>query len=351
MILPRMEVSVTQVLPGEQFYKHSGRITPLGLLLGILAGAVTAIVAAIVYAYADLYIPLIYLNALLCIFFGVVVGAASAVAMQRGKVRNIPVALFIVTLVTALAYYVCWVVWMSAVIDRYGHDREFSWIWLASHPHAVWQLGTFINEKGTWALGHSDKENTNGIFLGIIWIFEGVTIFVSALLVAKSVLGDRPFCERCNQWCTKETQLTTVAATNVAAIKQMVLEHRFNDLAALGDSDNHWIALMHQYCDNCKMIHTITAGQHRITVDKRGRRQTTKTMLINKMLVSAEEVERIRAMRKAPSPAIAPPPPSAPMPMPTAAAAPAPAPPTVAATAPASPSATQSPPDSELGIS
>src|SRR3954470_20084784 len=121
---------MTQMLAGDGFYKHSGRITPLGLVLGIIAGAITAIIAGIIYAYADLYIPLIYLNVLLCICFGVAVGAAAAAAMHAGKVRNIPVALLIVTLVTALAYYLCWVVWMSAVIDRYGGDRDFSWMWL-----------------------------------------------------------------------------------------------------------------------------------------------------------------------------------------------------------------------------
>jgi hypothetical protein len=51
---------MTDVAPTTGFYKHSGRITPVGPVLGILAGAVTAIVAGIIYAYADLYIPLIY---------------------------------------------------------------------------------------------------------------------------------------------------------------------------------------------------------------------------------------------------------------------------------------------------
>jgi hypothetical protein len=271
--------------------------------------------------------------------------------MRAGKVRNIPVAVLIVTLVTALAYYLSWVVWMSAVIDQAGHSRDFTWIWLASHPQLVWRLGAFINERGTWALSHSDKENANGIFLAVIWIFEGATVFVSAMLVAKTVLGDRPFCERCNQWCTKETQLTTVAATNVPAIKQIVLDHRFSELSKLGDNDNHWIALMHQTCDNCKMIHTMTVREHTIRVDKRGRSQTNKKTLINKMLVTGDEVEQIRATRKAAVPTVSPPIAAAPAPAPLATPSP-PAPP-LTATAPATtpPPLGPSQPDSDLGIS
>src|SRR4051794_22838506 len=137
---------MTMVMPTTGLYKHSGRFTPVGLVLGIIAGVATSVVAAIIYAYGDLYIPLIYLNVLLCVVFGAAVGVVSAMAMRFGKVRNIPVALLIVTLVTAVAYYLCWVVWISAVIDRYGQGRDFSWIWLAIHPQAVWAIATRINE-------------------------------------------------------------------------------------------------------------------------------------------------------------------------------------------------------------
>jgi hypothetical protein len=129
-----------------------------------------------------------------------------------------------------------------------------------------------------------------------------VGIFGAAFLAAKAVVSNRPFCETCNQWTRAEADLISVSASDPAAVKQMLLDHRFNDLASVGGGKrDHWIALAYHGCDNCKQFNTLTATEVTTTVDKKGRESQKKKVLVNRMIASDEEIELIRSLRPKPA--------------------------------------------------
>src|SRR5262245_17475610 len=137
-------------MTATQYYKHSGKIPIHSVLLGLSAGLVASAILAIAYAYADLYIPIVYLNILLCLGFGAGVSIVTAMAMHRGKLRNTPVAIALVMSLTLFAYYLCWVVWICAVVDRFSDEkRDFGWSELAAKPQVVSSLVQRINGLGT----------------------------------------------------------------------------------------------------------------------------------------------------------------------------------------------------------
>ncbi|RZK26574.1 MAG: hypothetical protein EOO63_14520 [Hymenobacter sp.] len=70
------------------YYQPSNKM-PLAGTLALLAGGVAAaLVLALVYIYAVWYIPFIYINFILCLGFGLLLGAALAALARLGKLRN-----------------------------------------------------------------------------------------------------------------------------------------------------------------------------------------------------------------------------------------------------------------------
>src|SRR5207245_8861250 len=76
----------------DRYYKHSGKFSPLGVVLGLLAGTVVSVPAAFAYNYGIFSIPEARLRVLCTIAYGALVGADSGVAMCWGTVWREAVA-------------------------------------------------------------------------------------------------------------------------------------------------------------------------------------------------------------------------------------------------------------------
>ncbi len=294
--------------PGQgPFYKHSGAVTLHGAGLAGAVGIVAAIVLGSIYAYADLYIPIIYLNLLLSAGFGAGVGAIAALVMRWGKVRNVPVALAIVGVLTVAAYFVSWVVWICAVLDRFSDQpRPFSQVDLALHPGMLLRTILAINEIGTWSMGHSysstssGKENVSGVMLWLAWAGEAVLIFGASLKVTQWLVSDLPFCERCQAWCTPALDVARFGPAARPEMLRRMVAHDFDWLYSLGRPQaGRWVSISHQACLTCGELHTLTVKDASRTVDKKGREKKAEKVVANKLLVTAAEVERVKALAQA----------------------------------------------------
>jgi hypothetical protein len=284
-------------------YRHSGRVTLRGTLLAAVAGLAAAVASGVIYAYADLYIPLVYLNIALCMGFGAAVGGLAALVMRWGKVRNLPVALAIVGVLTCVAYYVCWVTWVCAVWDRFVKSvRPFGSLEVAMHPTSIlWPLIVRINEVGTWSMGSASSsthvQNTTGIMLWVFWGVEAAAIFICSFAMAKFLIAGEPFCERCEAWCSKGTVLVQLGWGDKDEIAYHLKAHDLSWLATLGMSDGtRWIEFQHHECSRCNQLHTITASAVKMKKDKRGKATVTRKGIVKKLLVSPEEVQTLKML-------------------------------------------------------
>ncbi len=98
------------------YYKHSGKITPQGLILGLLAGALVSVPAAFLYDYGIVSIPEAKLRGICTLAFGALIGVACGAAMCLGKLRSNLAAGTIGFAASFFGLYVSWVVWILHLV-------------------------------------------------------------------------------------------------------------------------------------------------------------------------------------------------------------------------------------------
>jgi len=135
------------------YYKHSGKFSLTGVLFAVVAGSLIACFCGFLYAYAVLYLPFVYINALIALAFGGICGATAAVLLKKKKVRSDAVALGVTLLVTAVAFYYSWAVWLWALIRRAGEELHLAdFVGAVLQPWVVWAAILEVNKTGAWSL-------------------------------------------------------------------------------------------------------------------------------------------------------------------------------------------------------
>src|SRR5262249_24382705 len=107
--------------PFGQYYKHSGQINVPGLLSALVGGVIAGAILGAVYAAAVIFIPFIKLTILICLFYGIALGAVPGFLLQKFKVRNLPISLGVVLLVTVVSFYLSWASW-EAIVCRNAEE-------------------------------------------------------------------------------------------------------------------------------------------------------------------------------------------------------------------------------------
>ena len=288
---------VGQLRPG-QYYRHSGGLNPAGLLAALAAGTAAALAIGFAYAYVDKYIPEVHLNALACGVAGAAIGGVPAAILRRAKVRHLPAALLVIGLVAVAGLYASWVTW-EAILTQGGLANLRM---LATHPAAVGRFAVRINAVGTWAIGStsssSGNTNTSGAFLWVIWAAEAAMLVGVPLMVGKSMLSSKPFCDGCDRWCDGPTVVRATgvpAGGDVADVRRRLEAADFAYPATLGPpSATDRLTFARHGCDRCGKLNTLTVSRKTIRVDRKGRaRQATTKVLVNKLLVSREDLARL----------------------------------------------------------
>ena len=277
-----------------QTYRHSGKLSPLGIAAGIVAGAVAGFPLAYLYAWGIIKIDEQRLACIATIAYGAAVGAAVALGLKWGKVRNSMLGGAIAVLPAALSYYCSWAFWVKNVTLIFENE-EVDAFSLMSHPHALWSVMKLINQDGTW--GSTSTDMTKGTELWLIWAGETLLVLGIAACIAYVILEAQPFCEKCQQWCSSSEKLY-LSAGNTPLIRQSIFKRDFTFLERLGPSGrttSHLKAQLHT-CPNCGDLNTLTLAQMEIVRPSKWyqRQGTRHTDLIKKFLLSRAEADAFR---------------------------------------------------------
>ncbi|HEX4794350.1 MAG TPA: hypothetical protein VH370_11190 [Humisphaera sp.] len=281
----------------ELYYRYPTRVPPLAVINALIVGLGVGAVAAAVYAYSIAYIPIIYLNLILVGLFGAALGFVPAYAMRKGKVTSVSAMVGVAMIVTAVCYYLHWVVWLVAI----SHQR-FPLGFLLAHPRAVVELLKLVNETGIWSMSKGETP-VSGIALDVVWLVEAAGIFACAWLVAVAQRGETPFCETCSAWCPVGTKIRRIQAGDTEDLRRRLEARDWSYLDAQGPSPegaNRWFAIFHHACPQCGQLHTISAKDIVVGQDKRGNVKTISKTIVDKLLVDPREVEVIREKPIAP---------------------------------------------------
>lgn len=193
----------------NNYYKPSGRFSPVSLIYFLLLSLSALPVLGLIYTYCIWYIPFIYINFFIAAGFGFVVGLIiNIVVIGKGKVRNVTLSLILGLLGGFIALYFHWAVWVDLVInagESYGNSQVgvtvsnikiLQVFFLAADPGTLFGMIKEINEFGTWGIRGA---TVSGTFLSVIWIIE-LIIIVGIATIITFPRSKKPFCEMGNNW-------------------------------------------------------------------------------------------------------------------------------------------------------
>ena len=276
------------------YYKHSGRFTPVGLVTAGLAGCIAATILAYAYGRGIILIPEVKLAAIAAIAFGCLVGAATGYGLIWGRVRNNLLGSLLSGCVSALALYISWAVWVASTLESHHVAKDVSWIALAQHPVALWNLVCDINQYGTWSF--SDGPTTAGGILWIIWFLEAVCVIGGGAFVGSAVMQAHAFCESCGTWCKSGAKFILAVPQNVAQLKMQLEANDLHSVETLGPSakgtDHLDVEL--DSCPQCRQFHTMSVVHTMIRRSKSGKPTVRNHTIVKHLLLGPGHAETLR---------------------------------------------------------
>jgi len=260
------------------FYSHSGKFGPHGPILALAAGAVLAFPLGLIYSYLTKWIPIIYLNFLLTVGYGLLFGFITQKILKFGKVRNNNLALLTAAFVGVLAWYGSWNGCAKALI---GADAP----WFFT-PTQISKFISILYENGSWGLGHSSPDPVTGIPLAIVWIVEGAAIVGLTVMLGYQAIARTPFCETHECWLDQEKKIDKLDAF---VLPDQLAAFKAGDIAPLEKAlprvpaSGHFARLILRYSDQCHDFCTLSIENITITTDKKGNPKENKEAVMTNL--------------------------------------------------------------------
>jgi hypothetical protein len=266
------------------------------LILATLGATVAGIVLALLYVWALDQTLNLYVRLGLCVGVGMALGVASHLSMKWGRVYSTAIATLVACGVGLVALYVAWAFWLHRFLEvLYSHVSTWR---LVTHPVSMFHLMRAIDREGTW----SYHGNTiQGVALLVVWIGEALIIVLpGALFAANTVKSQLPLCDRCRVWCKRISGTPRIAADRSDEIASLVEARDFDALLEHGplrDEDDPQIDFHVYGCPKCQQSNVLTVKRTEWGVDKDGRAKVISRVLVDRMLLTGEQVEQLKALR------------------------------------------------------
>ena len=300
-----------------RYYRHSGRLNVLDLLVAMAIALAVGLPLAVTYAAALQFVPILIVHGLGSVTVGFVIGLVFGTVVFRRKVRNVAVVLAAAGAVSVACYYVHWVTW-EAILMRADRSAP-SAIALVVRPDLVGRIAVRSYENGTWRLkngpadepsparigpfanppvtygGRTGYEPVSGWPLGLIWLAEAVALIGVPIGLAKAMVGGTPFCEPFNRWCTGPTLMRRSAWAEPATVRRQLESGQFAAVAALPQpADLGKCIEFSQYrCSRCGHTNTLSALVRTVAVDRKGVRREHHRTFVRHLLLTPGDVQQI----------------------------------------------------------
>lgn len=239
------------------YYKHSGKFAPQGPILGLLSGIVVSIPAGVLYDYAIVTVTEIKLRFFCTLIFGLLVGAVCGAMMCLGKVRSNTLAGIVGFAVSSIGLYVSWVVWIRVICI----NRKVGCAAAIFRPLEAWKAVLSVNLQGTWSL--KGDAPMHGAALWFVWIAEALIVLGFGVMASVGLVNRRPFCERCGQWCKKQSKLYFAPSLPPEELKTQLESGDVSKLEKLpaGNKKQPHYRIDLNACTVCHQLNTLTLEQ------------------------------------------------------------------------------------------
>jgi len=275
------------------YYKHSGKFSVGGGIYALALGSVILCVGAFVYAYLILYLPFVYINALITAGFGMAVGFTCATLLKRKKVRSDAVAVGLTLLLTAIIYYFGWATWVWALARRTDTPPGFeALIGLLVFPQFLWEAIRAINAEGAWTLRGSA---VTGWALWAVWAAEFGMIFGISLWTAYKTMDEEPFCETCEEWGKKKERVLEAVAADLNEFKRRVeaKDWKYVESGGAPKAEHMEFQRIDVFsCEKCGVFHTLDATTVKVKIDS-GKRKEETAQSMHHLILTASEAQAL----------------------------------------------------------
>ena len=271
------------------YYKESGAVGLIGIVLISVVGLVLSGILGIIYGFAILFIPFIYLNFFITLAYGGAIGYSLGKIGYFTKIRNYTVIVIFGVLFGFVAEYFGWVFWIQAFRDSGAPDFSIFEVFE--------DMGRIAN-RGAWSIFGITP---TGIALYIIWIIEAIMIIGAAVVFAITGFGSKPFCERCNSWTDEINLKSTLNGTSNPIKLVTELENKnFDSLIQLASKESVFrqTRVTLSTCKKCNNEYYLTLNDVKVTINDKGKAEESEDTIVENLIINKQEFEEIKNLDK-----------------------------------------------------
>lgn len=201
------------------YYKPSSHVSPISLLILFLITFLLGSTLSVPYLFLVQKIPFIYINILLPIALGAILGAVTAYIAKDLKVANKYFGVAACGVGFIAFNIVKWAIYIYNIFDFTDYTFLQAIKEIILSPQLFWESICYINENNFW--GFIAEAPVTGPLLWLIWIGEIVVIGIPlfALLIDRL---EMPFIDRDDDWAEKCTHIAIFSSFNVRASKSAI---------------------------------------------------------------------------------------------------------------------------------
>jgi hypothetical protein len=289
----------------NHYYQPSNRFSVGGVLLLLSVGGVAAALLAFTYVYAVWYIPFIYVNFLLTLGFGFLLGVVLTQLVRTGKLRNPVLATILAAGVGLVACYVQWALYLTLMfnmtsVESFGRrasvaHTSFSadvMVGILLNPGSILEAMSELAASGSWSLM---GVTPSGIFLYLIWLVEAAVIVGAPVLLVRNQATE-PFSETANEWAEEEELPVLVAHISDPAATRASLEaDDFSALRPLAEDPERMFARLKLHCaPNDTACAFLSLENVTVSIDDKAKESETTTNVVEYLRVSAQRCQELR---------------------------------------------------------
>lgn len=272
----------------------------MALPLGLLFGGATAILGGIVYQLLVNWIPFIYVNIILTLGFGALVGALTGIGLKRGQLRNNMVAAILCTVIGAGAvgftHFAGYEKTLRSVASETGTSVS------ELREKLSFQQYIELKAKLGWKIGKvtSSGSSMNGGFVYFVWGVEALIVIGLSIGLGISMVSE-PYCESCKEWTTEHKLPDRQGSSG--SIKSDADAGKLDPIVQRKDEGADLLAYTVHACPKCKDSSYLTVDKVTLKEKKKGEiERSTESIVTRAALTSEQRGQLLDAPAEAPAP-------------------------------------------------
>lgn len=274
------------------FYQESGKANTLGLVISYLFCLGVAMGLGYVYSIAIFFIPIVYLNFLLTLGFGLILGLMCRFFVRISHNRSKKSQIIQAAIIGIMATYFQWTAYIlfiynGSVAPPAEYLANLDWIVI---PKNFFAAIAKINRVGAWSIF---GVTFRGFSLALVWIMETFIIIVLPVVAIRKT-PIYPYSEKLSKWYPKFTLFKDFES--LSGSKKLMDDLAANPLVALqglgkGSGTRHTKVHLFYFKDEDRQYLTF----ERIFIDGNGRGKRNGSVVINNLAIDSNAAIAIMA--------------------------------------------------------